>query len=236
MVVGLVTQREKDIECFYGLLALLEERVGGKRTLEECDGQEGWPQGVYFFFENGEFRSEDCDQLRVVRVGTHGTKRNSPSTLWWRLTQHKNDVGRSVFRDHLSKALQNRSRCKIGEIKYHNHQTCVSQYIGRMPFLWVKVEGQDSHLLRDQIERNSIGLLSFWRKDSVGQPSDNWLGKWRNHKLKKVEKSGLWNVNFVTKGYDATFLEDLKRFVGDTQPLKPREDSWDSPMCLGEES
>ena len=116
--------------------------------------------------------------------------------------------------------------------KSHRHETCVSTYIEKMPFLWLKVEGKNGPTIRSQIERNSIGLLSFWRKDAVGQPSDNWLGKWRNHKLNKVEKSGLWNVNFVTKDYDASFLEDLKRFVDDTQPLKRREVSWDDPMCI----
>ena len=200
--------------------------------LKDCNGQEGWPQGVYFFFENGEDHPDNRGQMRVVRVGTHGTKPNSPSTLWWRLTQHKNDVGRSVFRDHLSEALSNRSRCKIGEFKPHNHQKCVSQYIGQMPFLWVKVEGEDGHKFRDRIERNSIALLSFWRKDSIGTPSKNWLGRWRNHKMKKVERSGLWNVNFVTKDYEASFLEDLKRFVDDTQPLKRREEGWEDPMCI----
>ena len=46
----------------------LEKIIGGKRTLSNCDGSMEWPKrGVYFFFEEGEFREND--ELRVVRVG-----------------------------------------------------------------------------------------------------------------------------------------------------------------------
>ncbi|MXZ02938.1 MAG: hypothetical protein F4Y88_04490, partial [Chloroflexi bacterium] len=138
----MASYRSKHVERFYELLKELEERVGGKRMLKDCDGHEGWPKGVYFFFEEGETRYGNPEDLRVVYVGTHGTKSGSPSTLWWRLTQHKNDVGRSGFRDHLAKALRNRSRNKGNPIPRHNHQTCVSRYIGQMPFLWVKAEDE----------------------------------------------------------------------------------------------
>lgn len=220
-----------DTNRFYELLARLEIKVGGKAMLKDCDGQEGWPRGVYFFFEHGETRTDKEGDLRVVRVGTHGTKPNSPSKLWWRLTQHKSDVGRSVFRDHIERALLNRS----GEKKQtHNHQSCVSQYIGFMPFLWVKVDGEDGHLRREEIERNSIALLSFWRSDAIGQPSKNWLGKSRGHRHKKIERSGLWNVNYVTRGYDPAFLDTLQSSVEGTTPLVRRNSNWDQPACLNQ--
>ena len=227
-----MSDREKDIERFYGLLARLEGRVGGKIMLKDCDGHEGWPKGVYFFFEEGETRYGNSDGLRVVYVGTHGTKSGSPSTLWWRLTQHKNDVGRSSLRDHLYKALCNRSRDKGNPILRHNHQTCVSQYVGRMPFLWIKAEGANGHELRKAIERNAIALLSFWRKDALGRPSDEWLGNWRRHKQRKVERAGLWNVNFVTKGYEPKFLDDLEYCVETTEPFEPRGPDWNAALCL----
>ncbi len=225
----MMTERQRDTERFYDLLARLEERVGGKRKLADCDGQEGWPQGVYFFFESGEFQWDSHSKMRVVRVGTHGTSPDSPSTLWWRLTQHKNDVGRSVFRDHLGTALLNRSGAAR---QTHNHQRCVNQYIGGMPFLWVKIDGDDGHKCRADIERNSIALLSFWNSDSIGQSSDNWLGKWRKHKRQKIERSGLWNVNYVTRDYDPSFLGDLERCVDNTPSLRRRDDNWDLAICL----
>ncbi len=223
------SDRLRDTHRFYELLARLESNVDGKAMLKDCDGQEDWPQGVYFFFEPGEYRTDDERKLRVVRVGTHGAKPKSPSTLWWRLTQHKNDVGRSVFRDHIERALLNRSGVKR---QTHNHQVCVSEYIGRMPFLWVKVEGDDGHLRRQEIERHSIALLSFWRGDAIGQSSGDWLGRSRGHRHKKVEKSGLWNVNYVTRDYDPAFLCDLERSVNATTPLERRDSNWDVAACL----
>jgi len=75
---------------FYEILAELEERVGGKKRLANCDGRMGWPKrGVYFFFEDGEERADSGMGLRVVRVGTHALKSNSGTTLWTRLYQHK---------------------------------------------------------------------------------------------------------------------------------------------------
>ena len=67
--------RPGDTERFYALLDRLEERVGGRRLLRDAHGRMDWPKwGVYFFFENGEFRSDARDRHRVVRIGTHGLK------------------------------------------------------------------------------------------------------------------------------------------------------------------
>ncbi|MYF79537.1 MAG: hypothetical protein F4180_06700 [Chloroflexi bacterium] len=227
-----MVDRAKDIERFYSLLTRLEDRVGGKIVLDDCDGHEKWPQGVYFFFERGELRRGTPTDLRVVYVGTHGTNFGSPSTLWWRLTQHKNDVGRSSLRDHLAMALRNRSCANGNSYSRHNHQTCVSRYVDQMPLLWLKAEGENGHELRKAMERNAIALLSFWRKDALGRPSDEWLGNWRQHKQRKVERSGLWNVNFVTKGYEPKFLDDLERCVEATEPFEPRGPDWNAALCL----
>ena len=65
-------KRLEHIKHFYKILDLLEEKVGGKRLLAECDGRMDWPKrGVYFFFEPGESRSTSGEGPRVVRVGTH---------------------------------------------------------------------------------------------------------------------------------------------------------------------
>ena len=106
MVVGLVTQREKDTESVFTLLlnARLEERVGGKRRLANCCAHQSWPpRGIYFFFERGEYGRKSCPiSLRVVRVGTTTGKH---STLWDRLSQHRARNGTSVFRRHVRVAL-----------------------------------------------------------------------------------------------------------------------------------
>ena len=83
------SNRVADTIRFYVLLDHIKERAGGCRTLTTCDGRMTWPQrGVYFFFEEGEERSESGGGSRVVRVGTHALKPGSGTSLWNRLSQH----------------------------------------------------------------------------------------------------------------------------------------------------
>jgi hypothetical protein len=99
---------------FYRILDQLAARLGGPRRLRECTGRSGCPpQGVYFFFEDGETRADGG--RRVVRVGTHALTATSKATLWGRLSQHRGQLaGRnpgggnhrgSVFRRHVGAAL-----------------------------------------------------------------------------------------------------------------------------------
>ena len=77
--------RQSDLDEFYRLLGELRSRLGGCRMLRDCTGKNGWPErGIYFFFEDGEFR-EDGVTPRVVRVGTHAVSEGSKTTLWTRL-------------------------------------------------------------------------------------------------------------------------------------------------------
>jgi len=42
-------KRQYDLMRFYAALEKLAERVGGKRTMGECDSRQGWPtRGIYF--------------------------------------------------------------------------------------------------------------------------------------------------------------------------------------------
>lgn len=171
-----------DLGLFYVLLKKLERSLGGKRVLSQCTGRMDWPErGVYFFFEDGEFRTELPTESRVVRVGTHMVSRGSKAMFWRRLHAHRGtEDGRgnhrgSIFRLHVGKALTNRSAGKICVPTWGQGQNApastrkkereleekVSEYLGKMPFLWLNVPdsaGPDSD--RAYIERNSIGLLS----------------------------------------------------------------------------
>jgi hypothetical protein len=70
--------RHADHVRFYEILGSLEQALGGKRVLKDCDGRMVWPdRGVYFFFEPGETRSDAGSGPRVVRVGTHALKADS---------------------------------------------------------------------------------------------------------------------------------------------------------------
>src|ERR1700712_828913 len=82
--------RRADLGRFYAVLHTVEAVLGGRRTLAGCDGRMAWPErGVYFLFEPGEFRSDTGLGPRIVRVGTHGLKAGSLTSLWNRLSQHR---------------------------------------------------------------------------------------------------------------------------------------------------
>jgi hypothetical protein len=176
----------------YSLLAELEQRLGGKRTLRDCHGRLSWPdRGVYFFFEDGQTRSTSGDGARVVRVGTHAVSRGSKTRLWQRLAAHRgskltgggNHRG-SVFRllvgsaliaeDQLTTCPQwgrgGSATASIREMEF-SVEHAVSEYLGRMQVLWLEIDNEPSpKSLRSYIERNSIALLSALDP----QPATGW--------------------------------------------------------------
>jgi hypothetical protein len=232
-------QRIEDLIHFYDLLARVEERVGGKRILSQCNGRFDWPtRGVYFFFESGEMRSCSGNGPRVVRVGTHGLKALGRASLWDRLYAHRgtSDGGNhrgSIFRLLVGAAIRARGgfegvdswgiasdvstaarRLKVAKeqimLRELPLEKAVSAHIGAMPFLWVAV-GDDSGPTSERglIERGSIALLSNFQRAALDQPSANWLGSLSDRK--NVQDSGLWNNRHVNEPYDAEFLDLLKR-------------------------
>jgi hypothetical protein len=97
--------RLADLTRFYDLVGLLEQRLGGMRTLTTFESSRDWPhRGVYLFFEPSEARQESRKGLRVVRIGTHALTAGSRSTLRQRLRQHRGHASRggnhrgSIFR------------------------------------------------------------------------------------------------------------------------------------------
>ncbi len=228
--------RCEDLNTFYELLGELRERVGGCRRLQECTGKSGWPErGVYFFFEDGEFR-EGQKTMRVVRVGTHAITATSKTTLWNRLHTHRghSDLGGnhrgSIFRKRIGEALWKgkshpndltrtwgvRSSAsgpvRLAEAPLERE---VSTYIGQMPFLWINVPDEPSRNSdRAYLELNSIALLSNFERSGIDSPSPHWLGL-QSSKI-TIRESGLWNTNHVEKFHDPMFLGKLRVYVGGT--------------------
>ena len=213
--------RLDDLRCFYEILAILERKIGGPRTLADSSGRMCWPnRGVYFFQEPGEERSDTGDGPRIVRVGIHALKAGARSTLWGRLSQHKNGNCRSsIFRRLVGSALIKRDGLSCPSWGKDTSTPCVkdterrvSAVIGAMPFLWLAVEDEPGpNSLRGYIERNAIALLSNFDKPSLDPPSRGWLGCWCDRE--RVRRSGLWNSNHVDEKYKPAFLDILKTAV-----------------------
>ena len=232
-----MTEESRTHDLFYSLLDELKNRVGGYLFLEKCSGRMNWPKrGMYFFFEEGEKR-QNSNELRVTRVGTHAISSGSSSTLWQRLRTHRGSLEGSkagggghrgsIFRLHVGTAILRKDNLEenypfwgVGssanqEITRTEHriEKLVSAYIGRMPFLWLKVDDEPSkQSKRAYLERNCIVLLSNYDKKFrklIDQPSENWLGNYCRNEY--VRESGLWNVNHVTekKNHEA-FMEIFK--------------------------
>ncbi len=224
--------RQDDLDSLYTLFEKLEAQVGGMRRLNDCTGYMDWPErGVYFFFAADEDR-ETGDYPRLTRVGTHAVSAGSGQSLWNRLRTHRganrgtyegggNHRG-SVFRKRVGEALIERHDLydeyphwgdgssagrnkRLAEVEMERR---VSEYIRGLPFLWVAVDdepGPDSD--RAYIERNTIALVSNYRKPSLDTRSQGWVGH-ASHS-EKIRDSGLWNINHVEEGYDSAFLERL---------------------------
>ena len=236
--------RSVDTIRFYDLLDRLAARIGGARTLADCRGSENWPaRGIYFFYENGEFRSGSGVDRRIVRVGTHALKVGSRATLWQRLSQHRSGNHRgSIFRSLAGVALARQENIPLppswgigssagaaarrldvdrAEIKQAEAdlEARVSLHIGAMPFLWLNVDdepGPDSQ--RAVIENYAIRLLSGYREPTADLPSPGWLGRYSNRE--RVRRSGLWNNDHVDRIYDrSSFLNAMERWIDETEPL-----------------
>ncbi len=199
-------------------------------------------RGVYFFFEPGEIRTGSGHGQRLIRVGTHALGVGARSTLHQRLRQHAgrssglggNHRG-SIFRLLIGEALIARGDCpecpswgvkgdigKAAEMLTTQRaelvaaeapiETTVSEYLGRLPFLWLSVDdepGPDS--LRGFIERNTIALASSLHEPMIDPPSPSWLGLRSGRD--RVRRSGLWNQRHVDESYEPRFLDMLEKAI-----------------------
>ena len=154
-----IEKRREDLIRLYLISENLKQTIGGARQLADCSGGMAWPKrGVYFFYEEGENRSDTGSGSRLVRVGTNALTASSQTTLWNRLSQHKgsaktgsgNHQG-SIFRLLVGDALISRDKmhCRTWLQKSVSEderatelpaEREVSKYIGKMWLLWLPVE------------------------------------------------------------------------------------------------
>ena len=224
--------RLTDTIRFYELLDRLERRLGGTRTLAQCDGRMDWPErGVFFFFEPGEERSGSGRGHRIVFVGTHAERLGTKSTLWQRLSKHRGsaktsggDHRGSSFRLRVGAAMAHRepplprswgmasslkqaaSQLGLPDAEVRRAESDleerVSRCIGSMPFLWLDVG--------DQPSPDSLRVLI--KKNAVAllsghgpeSPIDRPSSVWLGRYSDKelVRSSGLWNKKYADDPYD----------------------------------
>lgn len=154
------------------------------------------PDGIYFFFEEGE---ETPEGPRIVRVGINESDGRFPDRLRSHLHGNRNS---SVFRRHLGTALLRKEghsealvnlwlqddietagdRAFVDEI-----EAAVSRMLEeRFSFSWIPVpEAVDRKLLE-------AWLISALAVGPLVEPSPEWLGRWSPSS--KIVQSGLWNV------------------------------------------
>jgi hypothetical protein len=228
---GIPGGRGSETDEFYRVLDELAARLGGPRRRRGYTVRSGCPpQGLYFFYEDGENRADGSP--RVVRIGTHAPTATSKAALWGRLSQHRGQLsGRnpgggnhraSVFRRHIGAALIRRNglpddllaswldrhRPPSERASQEADIECeVSQYIGAMPFLWLNVPDRAD---RGYLESNSIALLSRLT-GGPDLPSPSWLGQYAERA--EIRRSGLWNVQHVYGHYEHACLHRLTHLV-----------------------
>ena len=212
--------------------------------LADCVGGKNWPnRGVYFFCETGEARSGSGAGLRVVRVGTHGLKAGSRSTLWSRLSQHRGPARASggnhrgsIFRLLVGIALAQRHGIELppswgvgadagaaarrvgldrGGVKREEAEleARVSRHIRAMPFLWLEVGDEPG----PRSERGTIERNAIGLLSGYREPAlDPPSASWlgRFSDRDRVRRSGLWNNNHVDEYYAPSFLDAMERRLG----------------------
>lgn len=212
----LTNTRSKQIAKFYEHLDQLRRKVGGLKDFQSYDYINRLPDsGVEFYFEKGEVRT-DSKQLRVVRIG-------ASVRLMDRLNDHESgEIGGSVFRRHLRRALLNRQK-KLNKNRPIGERDITNYMLDNIQFLILPV----SHgPIREFIKDATISLLSNYSfVEQINQPTPEWLGNdsidTRGCPYDKIIESGLWNVQGVKSANCdfELFLEEFEKLVDEAIKL-----------------
>jgi uncharacterized protein DUF6884 len=240
---------EKLLDSAYTIIQrVFDER--GVVPLREALKGEVPAAGIYLFFDPKEPRLRDINQLRAVRVGTHGVASGSKASLRDRLRTHLGTASgggnhrSSIFRLHVGRSLISAGRAKNvgswGTNEYPNSDRLrraeafleaeVSDYIGNLMVAVLEVPGPSSRDNdRAYLEQNLIALFSN-RYLPLDPPSHRWLG--RHSDKEEIRRSALWNVNHTGQNFDRRFLEMLDYYASLTLGRAPRSKPVTSPDWL----
>lgn len=237
--LGAATDPDKSqqlLDATYKVISRLVKKSGLRRLKDVIDGDMP-DSGVYLFFDERERRLKDTDQLRIVRVGTHGVASGSKASLRNRMRTHfgtaagegnhrssifRLHTGRSLINAKLAPAIESWGRSvgdKSALLAERELEQAVSRYLAELSVLLIAVPGEsDKGNDRAYLEQNLIALLSNARKP-LDPPSCEWLGL--SSAKQEIRKSGLWNVNHVDQRFDPKYLDILDYYVSLTTGVKP---------------
>lgn len=240
--VAAQSERLAQMDRLYSLLARLQRtEKGHRRKLSETSASlVTAPRGIYFFFEQDEYRMTAPFEQRITRIGTHAVSAGSKSTLWNRLRTHRGGVDGlgnhrgSIFRLHVGESLIRKAHLDEVFSTWGQGQSApadvraaeqeieleVSALIGSMEVTWIDV-GDESSADSDRayLERNLIALLAG-SGGPLDRPSSTWLGRYSGREA--IPFSGLWNVNHVYDDFDVSSLDVLERYVEAAEGTRPR--------------
>ncbi|MCS7135622.1 MAG: hypothetical protein NZ931_00780 [Aigarchaeota archaeon] len=179
--------------------------------------------GIYFFYEDGEFWGHGGEKLRIVRVGTHrdGNFRSRIrehfllDKAWMNFDERKpKPSDRSIFRKNIGRALLNIERdnyLKIWEIDFTVRKNQELWGDKRDVEKEKKIEEAITKILRERFSFRFIILDPYVeRMGSKGlessligtlahcklcKPSPNWLGKYSP--VQKIREGKLWLVQHL---------------------------------------
>lgn len=164
--------------------------------------------GIYVLFERGE-TAHGGD--RIVRVGTHRGQDQLPGRICEHL--YKTNKDRSIFRKHIGRCLlakdndpfltqwnldltSRKSRTlhdgTVDAERKQKIEDAVTDYMNdAFSFVVLRFDKREDRL------RHESRLLSTIKACAECGPSGEWLG--RHHPRETIRKSGLWNVQGLSK-------------------------------------
>ncbi|MDW7730424.1 MAG: hypothetical protein SCJ94_10550 [Bacillota bacterium] len=146
--------------------------------------------GIYFFFEVGEYTIDGYN--RLVRIGTH----RSDGRLKKRLMQHyKGNRNSSVFRKHLGGAIINRDcpdEVRLGKW-FNKNEPAPNGIENRVSDILEQNFYYSCLDFKNKKERLSLeeGLIALFAGDMLEKASTDWLGNYAVSE--NIKSSSLWN-------------------------------------------
>ena len=174
--------------------------------------------GIYFFYEDGEFWGHNGKLLRIVRIGTHRSN-NFRNRIAEHFLLKENKMNfdknkpkpsdRSIFRKNIGRALLNKDKdpyLKIWEIDFLPKENRIKYGHLRDIEKEKLVESKITEIFRKKFsfrfiiierEEERIGakgleskLIATVARCKKCKPSENWLGRYSP--VPEIRNSGLW--------------------------------------------